>query len=134
MNNIYGENTLSLATAKKLLGLIDFSQRRNKAHNKGVNCYRRIKNIEINEKDIIRKYEDQKGLCYWSGLPLNEEYNFIKFHPFAISVERLENDGDYTYDNIVLVRRFFNLGRMAFPLEEYRVCVKSLIEDLRKKI
>ena len=99
------------------------SQQRNVYHGKSV------RQIHITADDIIAKFNDQGGKCYWSGLPLQIEYNSIKFHPFAISPERINNDEDYTYDNFVLTRRMFNLGRMAFPHNDF----KHAIDMLRKE-
>ena len=110
-------------TAKKLLANVHYSQGRNRVNN------RSVKEIELNEEDLIKKFESQNGKCYWSGLKLNGEFNNIKHHPFAISVERLDNKKGYTYENTVLTRRIFNLGRMAFPENDFRDVVKILKEE-----
>ena len=69
-----------------------------------------IFSLEITNEDIIHLYAKQKGRCHYSGLPLKEEFNHIPRHPFAISVERLDNKKGYVLDNIKLTRRLFNLG------------------------
>jgi hypothetical protein len=76
-------------------------------------------------------YNKQDGKCYWSGLPLNPEYNKIKHHPFAISPERLDNSKPYDTSNVVLCRRMFNLGRMAFPELDFGQAMKQLKEEFR---
>lgn len=117
---------MNIKTAKKLLGGIAYSQGRNRVSG------RPVKEITITPEDLIKKYNEQEGKCYWSNLPLNEEYNFIKHHPFAISPERLDNSKPYSYENIVLTRRIFNLGRMAFPAESFQNVMNQLREELKK--
>ncbi len=80
--------------------------------------------------EILKKFDEQDGKCYWSGLPLKEEYNYIKHHPLAISVERLDNQLGYTYENTVLTRRLYNLGRMAFPEDEFRKVLKEMNTEI----
>ena len=62
---------------------------------------------------------------------MDEKYNSISRHPFAISVERLDNNIGYTFDNIVLTRRIFNLGRSDFPESEYNDVIRSLKEEFK---
>jgi hypothetical protein len=49
----------------------------------------------------------------------------------AISVDRLNNDLGYSYENIVLVRRMFNLGRSSFPEDQYAEVVQILKEEIK---
>ena len=77
-------------------------------------------------------YEKQSGNCYWSGLPMDANYNAIKHHPFAISPERLDNSKPYCKENVVLCRRMFNLGRMDFPEESFAIVVQQLKEEFHK--
>ena len=113
-------------TAKKLMANVHYSQGRNKVSN------RPVKEITITEQLLIKKFNEQDGKCFWSGLELDEQFNFIKHHPFAISVERLDNQKGYTYENIVLTRRLFNLGRMAFPENEFKNAIKILKDEMIK--
>ena len=115
---------LSISVAKKLVANMSYSQSRNRVNN------RPVKEIELTVEDLQTKFKEQSGLCYWSDLPLNQEFNHIKHHPFAISVERLDNSKGYTYQNTVLTRRLFNLGRMAFDGSEFRHVIKTLKSEL----
>lgn len=117
---------MNLKTAKKMIGGIAYSQGRNKVSN------RPVKEISVSPEDLIRKFNDQNGKCFWSNLPLNEEFNYIKHHPFAISPERLDNSKPYCYDNIVLTRRMFNLGRMAFPEDDFKIVMAKLKQELKE--
>lgn len=100
-------------TAKKLLSNINFSQTRNIARNKlGQNLA--IQEIELSSDDLIQKFINQNGKCYWSGISLNESYNYISRHPLAISVDRLDNKIGYVNSNVVLTLRLFNLGKGSY--------------------
>jgi len=102
---------------------ISYSQSRNRVNK------RPVKIITLDEDLLIKKYNDQQGKCFWSGLDLDQKYNYIKHHPFAISVERLDNSKDYDYENTVLTRRIFNLGRMAFPEAGFKEVISSLQKE-----
>jgi hypothetical protein len=112
--------------AKKILGGIAYSQGRNKVSG------RPVKVVTLTEQDLIDMYDKQGGKCYWSGLPLNAEYNNIKHHPFAISPERLDNNLPYDTSNVVLCRRMFNLGRMAFPEKDFEQAMNLLKEEFKR--
>ena len=114
--------------AKRMLGGIAYSQGRNKVSG------RPVKAVTITEEDLIDIYNQQKGKCHWSGLPLDAKFNAVKHHPFAISPERLDNSKDYDKTNVVLCRRMFNLGRMAFPEKDFEDAMKILKEEFRKEI
>lgn len=113
--------------AKNMLGGIAYSQGRNRVSG------RPIKDVTITVQDLLDKFEQQNGKCYWSGLPLNPEFNKIKHHPFAISPERLDNALPYSKENVVLCRRMFNLGRMAFPEKDFESAMKILKEEFKKE-
>jgi len=115
---------LSLKDAKKIYQNVKFSTSRNEwLRGNGEN--RVVTEITLTAEDLIRKYEEQNGLCYWSDLLLEPRYNYIKRHPLAISVERLDNSKGYTYENIKLVIRMFNLGRCSYQGDFHEV-VNSL--------
>jgi hypothetical protein len=112
--------------AKKMLGGIAYSQGRNRVSG------RPIKQVTITEADLVDMFNNQGGKCYWSGLPLNSSFNNVKHHPFAISPERLDNSKPYDKDNVVLCRRMFNLGRMAFPELAFREAMNILREEFKQ--
>lgn len=116
------------AVWKKLMANIRYSMGRNKVSG------RPVKAITITGEDLKNIFLKQDGKCYWSGLPLKEEYSWVKHHPFAMSVDRLDNKEGYTTENIVLTRRLFNLGRMSFGHDEFKDVVQTLVEELKKKV
>jgi hypothetical protein len=116
---------MDLKLAKGMIGGMAYSQGRNKVSG------RPVKAITVTEQDLVDIYNNQQGKCYWSGLPLDEKFNKIKHHPFAISPERLDNALPYNKENLVLCRRMFNLGRMAFPEKEFGDVMKLLKEEFK---
>jgi hypothetical protein len=114
---------MNLKTAKKILANINYSQGRNRVSN------RPVKEISLTPDVLVSKFNEQDGKCFWSKLPLSEEFNYIKHHPFAISADRLDNNKGYTYENTVLTRRLFNLGRMAFPEKDFKEVITMLKQE-----
>ena len=57
---------MNLKTAKKLMANVSYSQSRNRVNN------RPVKEILLDEGLLIKKFDDQDGKCYWSGLPLKD--------------------------------------------------------------
>ena len=118
---------MDVKLAKGMLKTIAYSQGRNKVSG------RTVKDVTITIDDLTDIYARQEGKCYWSGLPLDAEYNKIKHHPFAISPERLNNAEPYTKENVVLCRRIFNLGRMDFPQDSFFEVMEQLKEEFSTK-
>jgi hypothetical protein len=117
---------MDIKLAKKILGGIAYSQGRNKVSG------RPVKQVSITERDLVDMYIKQNGKCYWSGLSLDSKFNAIKHHPFAISPERLDNSLPYDTSNVVLCRRMFNLGRMAFPEQDFEQAMNILKEEFKE--
>ncbi len=87
----------------------------------------------ITADDLRRMWLEQKGLCFWFGIPLDlgllfdNHPDWCSRHPLAPSVDRKDDYKDYTYENIVICCRFANLGRSVYPFDK----TKSLIEMLK---
>jgi hypothetical protein len=118
---------MNLKLAKRILNGIAYSQGRNKVSG------RPVKSVTLTDQDFVDMYNLQNGKCYWSGLTLDPKYNDIKHHPFAISPERLDNSLPYDKTNVVLCRRMFNLGRMAFPEKEFSETMQQLKEEFKNE-
>lgn len=114
--------------AKKILQNIKFSVSRNDwLRSNGEN--RVMTPITLSIDDIMNCYERQAGACYWSGISLDPKYNYLKRHPLAISTERFDNAVGYSYDNIRLVLRLFNLGRCSYQGDFHEI-VKILKQNI----
>ena len=105
---IYMDFIMDTKLAKRLHSGLSRLQKLNKKYGKGV------KEVDVSYVDIFKKYDDQDGKCYYTGFPLDAKYNAISYHPFAISVERLDNSLSYNPSNIVLTTRFANLARCSY--------------------
>lgn len=110
-------------TAKKMIKAIKRIQELQVINN------RKPHDVDISSDFLFEKFEEQNGLCHWSGLPLNTEYNSIGYHPFGISMERLNTNKGYEADNVVLTRRLFNLGKNRFDSEQF----PEVMNQLRKE-
>lgn len=85
-------------------------------------CLSRNLAFEIEEQDIINQYNNQGGICYFSGediiLPRNnKEYSNAKCWNF--SIDRIDNSIGYTKDNINIITKEINMSRGHYTLEYY---------------
>jgi len=114
---------MDLKLAKKIINSIKWSMNRNKI------SHRPIKNITITPQDIVDIYNNQDGKCYWTKVILDEQFNYIPYHPLAISADRVDNKKAYEKENIVLTMRILNLGRREFPEKEFPKVIEQLMES-----
>lgn len=71
------------------------------------------KEVSINAEVLKEIFIEQGGLCHWLKIPLDPYDIFVKSHPLAISVDRLDNSKGYSRDNIVICSRLMNLGKSS---------------------
>ena len=115
-------------TAKKIFSNIVYGQTRNTARGaKGEGT--KEKAVNITAEDIQKKFKEQSGKCYWTGIQMEEKYNYISKSPLAISPDRLDNKRGYEYDNIALTLRICNNGK-----KDYQGDFTEVIRYLRDKI
>ena len=82
-----------------------------------VKCYLTIHDLE----DVWNEYG---RVCGWFKIPMNfnalhdTHQDFFPKHPLAPSVDRIDDDGDYTKDNIIICCRLANFGRNIFPADK----------------
>lgn len=92
--------------------------------------------IYITEQDLALVWKKQDGRCFWFDIPLNMNllfsnyHEYIPKHPLAPSVDRIDDDKDYTIDNIVICCRLANFGRNTCPAEKFR----DIVDVVTKKI
>ena len=88
--------------------------------------------IYITEQDLIEIWNKQDQLCYWFKIPLDFNLLFSNYpgyfpkHPLAPSVDRIDDNKDYTKDNIVICCRFANFGRNVYPFKEFHDIISFL--------
>jgi hypothetical protein len=93
----------------------------------------RARKVTITWHMLAKQFNDQKGKCYWFGIPLNPDDVFIANYPLAMSVDRLDNSKGYEPGNIVICSRLANLGRCNCSVEKYTEVVKKLVNPKTNK-
>jgi hypothetical protein len=70
----------------------------------------------LGTEDLLRMWDEQKGLCALSGIQMTHTYDPNQSERFITnaSVDRIDSDGGYTSDNVQLVCTRINL--MKGPL------------------
>jgi hypothetical protein len=92
--------------------------------------------ILLTPLDIENKWYEQDGRCYWFGIPLNlgllynDHPGWYPAHPLAPSIDKMNPDGDYSYDNIVICTRFANFGRNVYPFDGFHQVVALVAESM----
>ena len=101
----------------------------NKKHQKlGVN--RPVKKFTVTAEDIEQEFIKQGGKSKWLGLPIDPNDVFRVHYPLAPSLDRLDNDKDYTPDNICISTRFENWGFNRASDDTKLECVNKIREQL----
>lgn len=96
---------------------------------KGVN--RPVKQFSITEQDIERIFFEQGGLSKWLKIPMNPDDVFRKHFPLAPSLDRLDNNKDYSPDNVCISTRFENYGFNRATDEIKMECIERLNKSLK---
>ena len=86
----------------------------------------RIKQVNINEQDLINQWNKQNGQCYWLEIPMFINDIYTTNSPFSPSVDRLDNDRDYEPDNIVICTTFANMGRGRVNKDHFELFIRYL--------
>ena len=68
----------------------------------------------INSDFLIKLFNEQNGLCYYSGLPMNKQ----QLSNWQVSCERLDNNLGYIPSNVKLVCLEFNTGNGQWSKEK----------------
>ena len=97
--------------------LIHDSKRKNNTHNLTID-------------DVNEMFENQKGICYWFGVPLIPS-NKTK-HPQQPSLDRLDRTKGYTKDNVVLCCYSANIGRNENDVDTWVKFIEVLKQNLKK--
>lgn len=81
-------------------------------HVKNNSCTRksrgRICIVDIDQSDIEKIYQEQNGICFFSGVALNVTNPWSLEYP---SVDRLDSSKGYVFDNCVLVCTWVNFAK-----------------------
>ena len=93
--------------------------------------------VLITAMDLEKQWEKQGKVCYWLKIPIDLELLYKNHpewyakHPGAPSVDKINESGDYTPDNIVITTRFANFGRNVFPHDRMLKFIESVKRDIK---
>ena len=76
------------------------------------------KHAQLTRDRLIQQLSQQNGKCYWFNVVLDTEA-VGRDKPNRISLDRLDVDGPYTHDNVVLTTTAANMGRQITPVEDW---------------
>lgn len=93
---------------------------------------RREKVIAINEEDLRKQFEKQKGLSDFLKIKIDPMDVFKKWFPLAPSVDRIDNTKDYYPDNIVINTRFENNGLNRCD-KQYYDHIREVLSNVKNK-
>ena len=116
--NLYPERRKSSAWFTKGIHILWYNEITSNLHRGN-----RIIDCKINIEDLKTLYDDQKGICPYTGIYLNV-LDLLKKESNA-SIDRTDSSKGYTMDNIKWVYKPLNIMKNRYSLEEFLfVCKK----------
>ena len=91
----------------------------------------------LTEQDLSTLWDAQGRVCYYFKIPLDfgllfkNYHGYYSKHPLAPSVDKIDDKGDYTLDNVVISSRFANYGRNVYPFEGMHDIVNLILEHAK---
>ena len=88
--------------------------------------------ILVTPAELEEIWNNQSGKCYWFGVDLDitllykDHQDWMPKHPLAPSIDKIDVNGDYSKDNIVITTRFANFGRNVCDFDRFEDIVKTL--------
>lgn len=88
--------------------------------------------IYVTPVELEEIWNKQGGKCYWFDIPLDigllykSHPDWMPKHPLAPSIDKIDVNGDYIKENIVITTRFANFGRNVCEFERFREIVKTI--------
>lgn len=90
--------------------------------------------VIVTPEELKEIWEQQDGKCYWFGVDLDMDLlyrdhpDWMPKHPLAPSIDKINPNGDYEKDNIVITSRFANFGRNVCDFDRFAEIVSILKE------
>lgn len=81
------------------------------------NARKRGHEHDIDRAYITHLYHEQRGTCYWTGLPIAPSVD--NQHPMQPSLDRLDNSVGYVPGNVVWVSWAMNRMRGSLSVDEF---------------
>lgn len=95
------------------------------------NANKRKINWLISKENLYELYEKQSGTCYLSGIPLYLGRKTGDYSRTA-SIDRLDNDKDYSLNNVAWVYKTINMSRGQLSIEDYIYWCQLIAKDLHE--
>lgn len=92
--------------------------------NKYTSKSRGIEN-KLSENDLYEIYKKQKGNCFYSNLPFEEDNKHR-----VISIDRIDSSKGYTKDNVVLCLNIINKMKNNLTTNEFKEYIKLINNNL----
>lgn len=92
--------------------------------------------VEITKDDVLALWENQKGLCSVTGLPM-EKVKALKTtrarykNLYRASVDRIDSEKGYTKNNIRLVCAHVNIMKMDLTDEQLKFWCESILKGMK---
>lgn len=77
--------------------------------------------FEITVADIETLYNEQGGVCFYSGIPFD-----IDSKHYTCSIDRINSAKGYTKDNVVLACNIVNSMKLDLSLKEFQTVVEAV--------
>lgn len=81
--------------------------------------------FELSIEGLIGVWEKQKGLCFYSGVPMKYSGDGT---PESVSLERVDSNKGYTPDNVVLCCTIVNRMKSDLPHSEFLRWCKAILD------
>tara|TARA_X000000950_G_scaffold197326_2_gene237605 strand:- start:14371 stop:14862 length:492 start_codon:yes stop_codon:yes gene_type:complete len=83
----------------------------------------------LEREDLHTMYDQQKGLCAYSGMIMTYIKDGSGYHLTNISIDRINNDKGYTIDNVCLVCLAINMMKYTLDLNDLLDWCKIITEN-----
>ena len=85
--------------------------------------------FEITYKFIQELWVNQKGLCYYTNIPM--KLTARQKNPYQVSIDRMDSSLGYTEENTVLCCQCVNYMKNDYLLKDFNLFIDSLKEALK---
>lgn len=90
------------------------------------NAKRRGLDFNLTKQELLDLYEEQKGLCALSGLPMTRSSDNSEY---SLSIDRIDSESGYTKDNVQLVCWRINTMKSSLSVEMFKWWCKVIAKD-----
>ena len=88
------------------------------------NAKRYNREFSISKDQMLQKWEEQNGLCYYTGRPMKFDIGTDD----AVSIDRVDSSKGYTNDNTVLCQYRINVMKNNIQIDELVSIAKDIVK------